>query len=332
MKKGSNGTGLTYKFFDSLRLSLKSSAGVILLMALFITLIIHFITGDFYTKYSISAFFRQSTSIIIIGFAQTIVLLTAGIDLSVSSISGLSSMVFAILVAKVGINPFIAMVVCLATGTAMGMINGLFICGLNLTPFIVTLCTSYLFRGITYVSTKGMAVTGITKSVMAIGNGTLFGIIPLATIYMIIIAIILAGVLKFTKFGVRLYALGGNEKAAKIVGIHTKALKMSAYAISGVLCSIAGLLMILRIGSSQLNIGGNWVMPSITAAVIGGTSMNGGSGGVGGTIIGGLFISTISFSISMLGISSYWDDIIIGAVVLAIISIDAFYRMRRFNN
>jgi len=191
------------------------------------------------------------------------------------------------------------------------------------------LSTSYLFRGVIYVATKGMAITGIPKSLMSIGSGNLFGFLPYPTLVMICLAIILALILKFTTFGVRLYALGGNENAAKIVGIHTKGLKMAVYAISGFLCSIVGILMILRFGSSQLNIGGNLVMPSITAAVIGGTSMSGGSGGVGGTVAGGFFMGTIVFSISMFSISAYWDDIMTGAVVLLVLSIDAIYRIKK---
>ena len=133
--------------------------------------------------------------------------------------------------------------------------------------------------------------------------------------------------LRYT-FGRHIYAVGGNEHAAKIVGIQINKTKMAVYALTDSY-QLCGILMVLRLGSSQVNIGENWAMPSITAGVLGGTSMNGGSGGIGGTIVGGLLMSVISFSISLLGISSYWDQIVTGVVVLIAVAIDA---IRRRNN
>lgn len=307
----------------------KSTAGMVFAVTILLTLVVHFATGgNFYTAYNISTFTRTASFTIIVGFAQTLVLLLGGIDLSVASIAGLCSMIFAMLVLMMGINPYVAILVALIAGIGMGALNGLFICGLKLTPFIVTLATASLFKGIVYVATKGFPLTGIPESVTVIGQGSL-GFIPYPTIIMIVIAIILILMLKFTSFGRHVYAVGGNEEASKIVGIRVNKTKMGVYALAGALYSIAGVLMVLRMGSSQVNIGENWVMPSITAAVLGGTSMNGGSGGIAGTIVGGLLMSTISFSISLLGISSYWDQIVTGLVVLVAISMDAIRRSKQ---
>ena len=146
---------------------------------------------------------------------------------------------------------------------------------------------------------------------------------------MVLLAVILIYMLRYTSFGRHIYAVGGNEHAAKIVGIQINKTKMAVYALTGFISALAGILMVLRLGSSQVNIGENWAMPSITAGVLGGTSKNGGSGGIGGTIVGGLLMSVISFSISLLGISSYWDQIVTGVVVLIAVAIDA---IRRRNN
>ena len=307
----------------------KSTAGAVLIVTILMTVIVQLLTGHFYTAYNLSTFSRSASFTIIIGFAQTLVLLLGGIDLSVASVAGLCSMIFAMLTTVGGVNPFLSIAIALMAGVALGAINGIFFCSLNLTPFIVTLATSALYKGIIYVATKGIPLTGIPESVTIIGQGTLFGIIPYPAIIMVVLAVILIYMLRYTSFGRHIYAVGGNEHAAKIVGIQINKTKMAVYALTGFISALAGILMVLRLGSSQVNIGENWAMPSITAGVLGGTSMNGGSGGIGGTIVGGLLMSVISFSISLLGISSYWDQIVTGVVVLIAVAIDA---IRRRNN
>ena len=307
----------------------KSTAGAVLIVTILMTVIVQLLTGHFYTAYNLSTFSRSASFTIIIGFAQTLVLLLGGIDLSVASVAGLCSMIFAMLTTVGGVNPFLSIAIALMAGVALGAINGIFICSLNLTPFIVTLATSALYKGIIYVATKGIPLTGIPESVTIIGQGTLFGIIPYPAIIMVVLAVILIYMLRYTSFGRHIYAVGGNEHAAKIVGIQINKTKMAVYALTGFISALAGILMVLRLGSSQVNIGENWAMPSITAGVLGGTSMNGGSGGIGGTIAGGLLMSVISFIIRLLGISSYWDQIVTGVVVLIAVAIDA---IRRRNN
>lgn len=306
--------------------SIKTTAGAVFTVTILMTVVVQILTGHFYTAYNLSTFIRSASFTIIIGFAQTLVLLLGGIDLSVASIAGLCSMIFAMLTTVAGIDPFLAIVIALAAGAVLGAINGIFICTLNLTPFIVTLATSALYKGIIYVATKGIPLTGIPSSVTVIGQGSLFGIIPYPAVIMLVLAVILMYMLRYTSFGRHIYAVGGNESAARIVGIQSSKIKMGVYALTGFISSLAGVLMVLRLASSQVNIGENWAMPSITAAVLGGTSMNGGIGGIGGTIIGGLLMSVISFSISLLGISSYWDQIVTGIVVLIAVSIDAIRR------
>ena len=309
----------------------KSTAGAVLIVTILMTVIVQLLTGHFYTAYNLSTFSRSASFTIIIGFAQTLVLLLGGIDLSVASVAGLCSMIFAMLTTVGGVNPFLSIAIALMAGVALGAIKGIFICSLNLTPFIVTLATSALYKGIIYVATKGIPLTGIPESVTIIGQGTLFGIIPYPAIIMVVLAVILIYMLRYTSFGRHIYAVGGNEHAAKIVGIQINKTKMAVYALTGFISALAGILMVLRLGSSQVNIGENWAMPSITAGVLGGTSMNGGSGGIGGTIVGGLLMSVISFSISLLGISSYWDQIVTGVVVLIAVAIDAIRRRTNSN-
>ncbi|MHB8062681.1 MAG: ABC transporter permease [Ruminiclostridium sp.] len=304
----------------------KSTPGAVFLVAIGLTIIVQIFTSNFYTAYNISTLIRQVSFIIIVAFGQTMVLLLGGIDLSVASIAGFSSMVVAELMTQTGINPFLCIIIALAAGLILGSINGIFICGLKITPFIVTLGTGAIFKGVIYVVTKGRPIIGIPSEVTPIGQNALFGFLPYPTIIMLVICVILVIMLKYTSFGRHIYAVGGNELAAKIVGIRVQKVKMYVYSLSGLLAACAGILMVLRLGSSQVNIGENWVMPSITAAILGGTAMSGGSGGIVGTIIGGLLMGIISFSITLLGISSYWEQIVTGGVVVVAVAFDAIRR------
>lgn len=318
------------KVLTLLKSLLSSTAGVVLVVTVLMTIIVHIVTGgNFYTAYNLGTYTRSTSFTIIVGAAQTLVLLLGGIDLSVASIAALSSMSFAMLTLNVGINPFLAIIAALAVAMLCGAINGFFICGLDLPPFIVTLATSSVFKGIVYVCTRGVPLTGIPKSVTVLGQGSFLGLIPYPVIIMLVLIIALTVMLRASRFGRNIYAVGGNESAAKIVGIRVSRTKIGVYTLAGVISGLAGVLMVLRMGASQVNIGENWVMPSITAAVLGGTSMSGGVGGVLGTLIGGLLMGAISFSINLLGISSYWDNVVTGLVVLIAVSLDAITKKRR---
>lgn len=300
-----------------------SSKGVLVVAFVFMSVITHLLTGNFYTSYTIPAFVRQATFMIIIGFAQMLVLMVGGIDLSVAGIAAFSSIAFSWLLQKAGLPFAVCLLFGMLVGALLGLINGTFISLWGIPPFIVTLCTSYFFRGVTYVVTGGAPIAGLPSSVTKYGSGVVLGFLPYPTLVMLFIGCILYVMLRYTPLGRHIYAVGGNEKAASIVGIKTGRIKMVAYALSGCISACAGILTALRIGSAQLSIGATWVMPSITAAVIGGTSMKGGIGSVIGTVLGGLFMATIGFCISVLGIASYWTDILTGCIVLATVCVDA---------
>jgi len=300
-----------------------STAGAVFLVVMAITVFVEIYTGNFYTTYNIATLIRQVSFTIIVSFGQTLVLILGGIDLSVASIAGLSSMVVAKLLTQTGIDPFLCLVISLALGFCLGALNGLFIVWLDLSPLIVTLASGAVYQGIIYVVTKGMPIVGIPSSVTSIGQGMLFGTLPYPTIIMLVISVLLAITLRYTSFGRHIFAVGGNAHAATIVGVRVYKVKIMVYALSGLLASAAGVLMVLRLATSQVNIGANWVMPSITAAILGGTSMSGGSGSIFGTIVGGLLMGVISFSVTLLSISSYWEQIVTGGVILAAIAFDA---------
>ncbi len=301
----------------------KSTAGMVLLVTIFVGIAVHITTGNFFTAYNISTLTRAASFVIIVGFGQTIVLLTGGIDLSVATIGSVCGMASAIFMVDYGIHPYLAILLASLIGIVLGGINGFFIAYFKVTPFIVTLATMQIYKGVVYVITKGMPITGMPEAAEALANGVIGGILPNIVIIMILICVLLTLMLKRTKLGRYIYALGGNRNCAKIVGIPTERIELMVYCLSGWLAAIAGILMSCKLASFQASIGESWQMDSITAAVLGGTSMAGGVGSVVGTIIGGILSSVISTCITLLRISSYWETIVTGAVVLIAVLIDA---------
>ncbi|MCL2864116.1 MAG: ABC transporter permease [Lachnospiraceae bacterium] len=300
----------------------KSTPGMVFIVTLLAGLIVHLLTGNFYTLFNISMITRAASFIIIVGFAQTLVLLTGGIDLSVASIGSLSAMVSAMLMVEQGITPIIALPLSCMLGFLLGAVNGFFIAYLRITPFIVTLAIGEIYRGIVFVVTRGMPITGVPEEAVALASGIIGGFLPHMVIIMGIICVILTIMLKKTVFGRHIYAVGGNRHCAKIVGVKTERVELMVYCLSGFLAATAGVLMTCRLSSFQATIGSNWVMPSVTAAVLGGTSMIGGVGGVIGTVIGGLLSGVIANSITLLRVSSYWETIVTGGVVITAVLID----------
>ena len=288
----------------------RSTAGMVLIVTILAGLGVHLLTGNFFTAYNISTLTRQAAFVIIVAFGQTLVLLTGGIDLSVAAVGSVSAMTAAILMVNHGVNPTIAIIVSSLIGLGLGLVNGLFIAYLKLTPFIVTLATAEIYKGIVYIVTKGTPIVGIPASAQFVANGVLGGFLPTIVIIMALICFILAMMLKYTKFGRHVFALGGNRNCAKIVGIKTERVEVIVYMLSGLLASFAGTMMACKLASFQATIGENWVNPTIAASVLGGTSMLGGIGGVVGTVIGGLLQQTVSVSITLLRVSSYWRQLL----------------------
>jgi len=256
------------------------------------------------------------------------VLIICGIDLSGGSTACLGGIFFAKLMTETNVNPVLAILIVLLAGAAIGWINGIIITKLNLTPFIVTLAVSTISYGFALVITEGYTISGIAGPVLALGQGML-GQVPVPVLIFLFLCIVLSYVLKCTPFGRELYAIGGNASAARLVGIKVKAKKRMVYLLSGLLSTFGGIMIACRYNSGQPTIGETWVMNSITAAVIGGTSMAGGEGGVFGTFIGALLMQLLSNSIVVLNVSQYWEQVMTGGVVLIAVVFDALRSMSR---
>lgn len=273
----------------------------------------------------------------ILAIGMTYVIITAGIDLSVGSVVALVGMASGMLITRgvtirvfgVCIYPPVwsIVLICLLLGAVVGWVNGIFITRFNVAPFIATLGTMYICSGLASLVSQGSTISGL-KGQAILGNTgfEVFGAstmgVPNAAIILLVFTLIAAFVLKKTPFGWHLLATGGNEKAALLSGLKVKKVKISAYIISGVCAAVVGIITASQLQAANPNNGSGWEMNAIAAVVLGGTSMSGGVGTVGGSIVGAFVIGVLNDGMVMSGVSEYWQKIIRGAVIILAVIID----------
>lgn len=265
---------------------------------------------------------RQVSINALIAFGMTFVIVTAGIDLSVGSILALSSALTAGMIMS-GVPTTLALILGVLIGGVFGFVNGFFITKGQVAPFIATLATMTIYRGLTLVYTGGNPISNFDAglSLQILGRGSYFGV-PIPVIVMIIIFGILFVILHKMTFGRKVYAVGGNEEAAEIAGIRTDRVKMWVYTISGMMSALAGLILVSRLNSAQPTAGTSYELDAIAAVVIGGTSLSGGKGRLFGTLVGALIIGTLNNGLNILGVSSFYQQVIRGIVILIAVLLD----------
>lgn len=293
-----------------------------LLALIVLVLTVSIMNPNFLSPSNLLNLLRQVSANGFIAFGMTFVILTGGIDLSVGSTLALSSAFTASLIAN-QVNPAIAVFVGLLSGFLLGAMNGLLIAKGKMAPFIATLATMTIYRGSTLVFTNGNPITGLGNSFFFsfIGRGYLFGI-PFPVVLMFLIFILLYILLHKTAFGRKTYAIGGNEKAAFIAGVKIDRIKVLIYALSGLMASISGMIITSRLNSAQPNAGQAYEMDAIAAVVLGGTSLSGGRGRIFGTLIGALIIGTLNNGLNLLGVSSFYQQIVKGIVIVIAVLLD----------
>jgi ribose transport system permease protein len=293
----------------------------ILLMGAFIAVE----NANFLTPYNIQVVARQVSFIAVVAAGQTLVLLLGGIDLSVGAIAGLSAILGAMMMTGGGLDPFLAMALAVVVGFLCGLVNGVMIAGLGLNAFIVTLATGEVYAGAILVITKGYAITGIPKVFQVIGQGTIGGL-PIPVAIMLVIYLVLGWVAGNTPFGRNVFAIGGNRDAARFSGLRVERVEALVYGLSGAAAALAGMMFVSRMNAGQPTIGASWLMPSITAAIIGGTSLSGGVGTMFGTLLGATFMAILANGIVLMNVSSYWERVIIGFFVIVAVIVDLVRR------
>lgn len=293
-----------------------------LLGLILLVVIITIMSPNFLTVNNLMNVLRQVSINALIAFGMTFVILTGGIDLSVGSILALTGAVTAGLLAG-GMDPILAMLIGLVLGAILGAINGIIISKGNVAPFIATLATMTIYRGLTLVYTEGRPISGLGDSVsfQMIGKGYFLGI-PVPVVTMIVSFAVLYFILKKTTFGRRVYAVGGNEEASRLSGIKVGRIKIYVYALTGALAALASLILTSRLNSAQPTAGNMFELDAIAAVVLGGTSLTGGRGWIVGTLIGALIIGVLNNGLNLIGVSSFFQQVVKGAVILLAVLID----------
>ncbi|HEX2853414.1 MAG TPA: ribose ABC transporter permease [Opitutaceae bacterium] len=286
----------------------------------------HFLTAD--NGWNI---LRQISVNLCLSIGMTLVILSGGIDLSVGAILALAGAVAAGLLKKgialpafnvvLQFTPAGAIAAGILVGAALGWCNGAAITRFKLPPFVATLGMLSIARGLTMLWTGGFPITGLGPGFGHLGTGALLGI-PMPVWIMTALVGIFVVVTRRMRFGRHLYAVGGNERAARLTGLHVNRIKIAVYTLAGALAGVAGLIVTARLDSAQPNAGLGYELDSIAAVVIGGTSLSGGRGSVLGTVLGCLIIGVLNNGLFLLNVSPFWQQVIKGLVILLAVAID----------
>nr|WP_238130841.1 ribose ABC transporter permease [Vibrio cincinnatiensis] len=295
-----------------------------LIALLFLVVVVSFLNPNFFTVDNILNILRQTSVNAIIAVGMTLVILTAGIDLSVGSILALCGAFAASLIA-LEVPVFVAVPTALLAGAILGGISGIIIAKGKVQAFIATLVTMTLLRGVTMVYTDGRPIsTGFTDTADAFawfGTGYALGI-PVPVWMMVIVFAAAWYLLNHTRFGRYVYAMGGNESAARLSGINVDRVKIGVYAICGLLSALAGIIVTSRLSSAQPTAGMGYELDAIAAVVLGGTSLMGGKGRIMGTLIGALIIGFLNNALNLLDVTSYYQMIAKAVVILLAVLVD----------
>jgi ribose/xylose/arabinose/galactoside ABC-type transport system permease subunit len=285
------------------------------------------LTPHFLTVSNLLNIAQQTSINAIVAAGMTFVILSGGIDLSVGSIVAVAGVVLGT-VLHAGQPVPVAIAVSLAAGVACGVANGALVSFGRLPPFIVTLGMMSIARGAALVFTEGRPVSGFDTGVRALATGSI-GFVPAPVVAMILVYLVAHVALTRTTFGRYVYAIGGNEEAARFSGVSVRAHKTAVYAVSGLTSAVAAVILTARLNSAQPIAGMMYELDAIAATVIGGTSLMGGEGSLGGTLVGALIMGVLRNGLNLLGVSSFLQQIVIGAVIVGAVLVDTVLKRHR---
>ena len=264
---------------------------------------------------------NQASINAIIAIGASMVILTGGIDLSVGSVVGFVG-IFLAMNLKNGMSIPLAIVLCLLCGVLIGLFNGVLVSYGKVQAFIATLGSMQAVRGMAQIINGGQAVSGFPLDIGAVMKTRFFGVVPIGVLYVVVFYAIMVLVLSYTKFGRRIYALGGNPHAARLSGIKVKRLEVSVYVISGVFAAFAGVMLLGRLLYADPSAGNSYEMDAIAAAVIGGISMSGGKGRLVNTVVGAIILASLTNGLQIMNVATYYQTVITGLVVIIAVFAD----------
>src|SRR5665213_198297 len=303
----------------------------VFIAVVFACVFLSFATDSFPTPTNLYNITLNATFTAIIAMGMTMVIITGGIDLSVGSVLCLCSMVLGV-VMHAGYNIEIGIAAAIASALAVGLFHGILIAYVGLPPFVVTLSTLSIARSLAMVASGNTVVFQFGpdhQKLLALGGGAWFFGIANPVMYMIVLALITGFVLRWTRFGRYLYAIGGNEHAATLTGVPVKQIKVAVYMISSLSAGIAGIVQTGWLGAITTNIGTGLELQVIAAAVIGGAALVGGAGTATGALIGAALIEVIRNSLGLLGINAFWQGVFIGSAILIAVLFDRVRNLRQ---
>jgi ribose/xylose/arabinose/galactoside ABC-type transport system permease subunit len=277
----------------------------------------------FLTSDNLLNILRQIAVNSVIAFGMTLVILTGGIELCVGATVAVSGVVAAGMMKYWGYAPASAIAIALSASLVVGLVNGSVIATFKVPPFVTTMATQAICRGFAYVFSDGRPIVRLPVEFLQIGRGRI-GIIPCPIIIMFVVFTVMCVILYKTKFGRYIFAVGGNEEAARVSGINTKKILVLAYAICGLLAGIGGIVLASRIDSGQPQAGIAYETDAIAATVIGGTSLSGGVGTMFGTIVGAVIIGVINNGLNLMGINQYYQMIVKGIIIAFAVIVDTY--------
>ncbi|MBD2494527.1 MULTISPECIES: ABC transporter permease subunit [Nostoc] len=301
-------------------------AGILPILVI-ICILFSLLSPNFFTAGNAVNILRQASINIVLATGMTFVILTGGIDLSVGSILAVSAVV-AVLVSLIPVLGWLAVPAALLTGLCLGLLNGALITYLDVPPFIVTLGSLTALRGAAYLVANGTTVINRNINFAWIGNSYV-GPLPWLVILALLIVAVSWFVLRQTVLGVQIYAVGGNERAARLTGIKVNRVLLFVYGVSGLLAGLAGVMSASRLYSATGMLGQGYELDAIAAVILGGTSFTGGIGTIGGTLLGALIIAVLNNGLTLLNMSYFWQLVVKGLVIIAAVMIDRLRRRSR---
>jgi ribose transport system permease protein len=298
------------------------------IVAAFVTTLLVFtaIDRDFFSGYNLINIFLQSSITAILAIGETLVIITAGIDLSIGSALALSAVAAALLM-KAGLSLPLAVLGSLATGAAAGLLNGVIITLTGITPFVVTLGTMSIFSGLALIASGGQTVYGIPSAFNDLLAGSI-GPVPIPILIAAGVLVIASVIMKMTKLGEYLIAIGGAREVARLAGINVAFYTAAAYVMASMLGAVAGMVTIARLGAADPILGQDMLLPAIAAAVMGGADLMGGEGSMLGAVVGALLIATLQAGLTFLNVQAFYQQVAIGVVIILSLLFNRLQRRR----
>ncbi|MCI8374717.1 MAG: ABC transporter permease [Lachnospiraceae bacterium] len=310
------------------RITKSNSFGIFIILLAMCLLLTLAVRDKFLSGSNIVSVIRQFSFYGILAIGMCMVIITAGIDLSVGSVFALAGVLACIAITKWNLPVFVSVLIGMAVGLVVGYFNGFCVTILKLPPMIATLGTMSIARGVAYTVTGGYPIGSLPDSFKFLGLGYIAGI-PTPIVLMVVLAVLATLFLQKTVIGRWIYAIGGNEEGARLSGVPVNQIKRLVYALSGLMAAISGIAMAARLGVGQSTSGLSYEMDAIAATVIGGASLSGGSGSILGAIIGAAIMGVLRNGLVLLDVSAYWQQTVIGIVIILAVTLDNLRHLKK---